>query len=96
MIVYKKHFNRTEFFEQRGATITEVILAVAIVVVVSPFLYRQIIEMTRDSADIAVANQIMDLRGDVINFLRINQPQWDDTVEIKSNAKEIFNSFKEE
>ena len=89
MTVCKKYFNRTEIFEQRGATITEVILAVAIVVAVSPFLYRQIIEMTRDSADIAVANQIVDLRGDVINFLRINQPQWDDTAEIKMTEEQI-------
>lgn len=89
MTVCKRYFNRTEIFEQYGATITEVILAVAIVVAVSPFLYRQIIEMTRDSADIAIANQIVDLRGDVINFLRINQPQWDDTAEIKMTEDQI-------
>lgn len=89
MIVCKKHFNCTEISAQRGATITEVILAVAVVVAVSPFLYRQIIEMTRDSADIATANQIVDLRGGIINFLRVNQPQWDDTAEIKMTEEQI-------
>ena len=85
MIVYKKHFNRSE----RGATMTEVILAVAVVVAVSPFLYNQIIDMTQESTNIAIANQIVDLRGDVINFLRINQNKWKDTEEIRMSAEQI-------
>ena len=89
MIVCKKHFNRTEISTQRGATMTEVVLAVAVVIAVSPFLYRQIVDMTHDSADIATANQIVDLRGGVINFLRINQPQWDEVAEIKMTDEQI-------
>ncbi len=89
MIVCKKHFNRAEISAQRGATMTEVVLAVAVVIAVSPFLYRQIVDMTHDSADIATANQIVDLRGGVINFLRINQPQWDEVAEIKMTDEQI-------
>lgn len=89
MIVCKKHFNRSDVSEQRGATMTEVILAVAVVVAVSPFLYSQIINMTQESADIAKANEIVNLRGGVINFLRINQTQWDDSVEIKMSEEQI-------
>ena len=89
MIVYKKHFNRARIFEQTGASMIEVILAVAVVVAVSPFLYNQIIDMAHESADIATANQIVDLRGGVINFLRINQTQWDDTVEIRMSEEQI-------
>lgn len=89
MTVYEKYLNRIGNMAQRGATMTEVVLAVAIVVVVSPFLYNQIIDMSHESADIATANRIVAVRGDVINFLRINQPQWDDTVEIKMTEEQI-------
>ena len=89
MTVYKKYFNHMNKMAQRGATMTEVVLAVAIIVVVSPFLYNQIIDMSHESADIATANRIVDTRGNVINFLRINQPQWDDTVEIKMTEEQI-------
>lgn len=85
MIACKRHFNRME----HGATMTEVILAVAVVVAVSPFLYNQIIDMSQESTNIAMANQIVDLRGNVINFLRINQVQWDDTAEIKMTDAQI-------
>ena len=94
MTVCKKHFNRAITLAQRGATMTEVILAVAVVVVVSPFLYNQIIDMTHESSDIATANKIVNLRGSVINYLRINQPQWDEVAEIKmgedNNWRKIY------
>ena len=85
MIVYKKHL----YHQERGATMTEVILAVAVIVAVSPFLYNQIIDMTQESTNIAIANQIVDLRGGVINFLRINQTKWKDTEEIKMTDAQI-------
>jgi len=91
MIACKKHFKRAEMFAQRGATMTEVILAVAVVFAVSPFLYNQIIDMSHESEDIATANKIVNLRGDVINFLRINQPQWDEVAEIKMSEEQIKN-----
>ena len=89
MIAFKKHLYREHKFAQRGAPMTEVILAVAVVIAVSPFLYNQIIDMVRESTDIAVANQIVNLRGGVVNFLRINQPQWDEVAEIKMNEEQI-------
>ena len=82
-VCYKKHFCRKSMLAQRGASMIEVVLAVAVVISVSPFLYRQIIDMAQESSDIATANQIVNLRGGVINFLRINQPQWEETIEIK-------------
>ena len=60
---------------QRGASMTEVILAVAVVVAVSPFVYNQITNMVNDAQDIAKANQIVKYRDGIINFLRINQTQ---------------------
>lgn len=89
MIVYKKHFNRLVLMSQRGASMTEVILAVAVIVAVSPFIYNQILNMARDSEDIAKANQIVKYRDGIINFLRINQNKWEDADEIKMTDEEI-------
>ena len=83
MIAYK------DTFSQRGATMTEVILAVAIVISVTPFLYNQITEMSRDARDIMIANQIVKSRDKVINFLRINQMDWGDNTEIKMSDEQI-------
>ena len=89
MTVCKQHFWHDKNYSQRGATMTEVVLAVAVVIAVSPFMYNQIINMAHESEDIAVANQIAGVRDGVINFLRINQLNWDDTVEIKMTDEQI-------
>ena len=77
---------------QRGASMTEVILAVAVIVAVSPFMYNQILNMTRDSEDVAKANQIVKYRDGIINFLRVNQNKWEDADEIKMTDEEILAS----
>jgi hypothetical protein len=83
MIVCKNIFN------EHGATMTEVILAVAVVAAVSPFMYNQITEMSNTAKDIATANKIVKVRDDVINFLRINQNDWDEVVEIKITPEQL-------
>ena len=89
MIACKKHFWQQKRFAQRGATMTEVVLAVAVVIAVSPFLYNQIIDMANESADIATANQIVKLRDGIINFLRINHTKWDAVEEIRMSDEQI-------
>ena len=89
MTVFKKHLYGTQKNSQCGASMTEAILAVAVVIAIAPFMYNQIIEMAHESEDIAMANQIVNLRGGVINFLRINQLDWDDTVEIKMTDEQL-------
>ena len=74
---------------QRGATLTEVVLAVAVIIAVSPFMYNQIIEMAHESQDIARANEIVKLRNDVINYVRVNQSQWDEKAEIKLSDDQL-------
>lgn len=83
MIVCKNIFN------ERGATIIEVILAAAVIVAVTPFMYHQIQEMSANTKDIAIANQIVNVRDDVINFLRINQTEWENINEIKLTDEQI-------
>ena len=73
----------------RGATLTEVVLAVAVVIAVSPFMYNQIIEMSNESQDIARANEIVNLRDDVINYVRVNQEKWGETAEIKLSEEQL-------
>nr|MBQ0091215.1 hypothetical protein [Candidatus Enterousia merdequi] len=89
MTVSRKHFLCSDIKSQRGSSISEVILAVAVVLAVSPFLYNQIKDMSAASKDIAKANQIVGVRDDVINFLRINQNKWDDIAEIKLSDEEL-------
>lgn len=87
--VYKKYFDKFNAFSQRGATLTEVVLAIAVVIALSPFMYNQIIEMSHESEDIAHANEIVKLRDSVVNYVRINQSQWDDNEEIKLSDEEL-------
>lgn len=89
MIVCKKYFDKLNILSQRGATLTEVVLAIAVVIAVSPFMYNQIIEMSNESEDIAHANEIVKLRDTVVNYVRINQAKWKDTAEIKLSEEEL-------
>lgn len=87
MIVSKPHFYNTN--TQRGASVLEVVLAITVVLSVSPFVYTQTIKMANDVRDIANANKIVSLRDGVINYIRINQGQWPDTAEIKMSEEDI-------
>lgn len=91
MIVCKNYFNHMIDNSQRGATMVEAVLAIAVVIAVSPFMYTQIVQMSHDSQDIAVANEIVKLRDSVINYIRVNQNQWPDNTEIKLSDDEIKN-----
>ena len=81
--VCKNYFERLSINATRGATLTEVILAVGVIIAVSPFMYNQIIEMSRESQDIAKANEIVKVRDSVINYVRMSQNEWEDVAEIK-------------
>ena len=89
MTVCKKHFYKSALYSQRGASVLEVLLAIAVVLAISPFMYSQIIDMTHDVQDIAMANKIVSVRDGVINFVRVNQNQWEDVAEIKMDEKDI-------
>ncbi len=61
---------------QRGASVLEVIFAIGLVVAVTPFIYNQISEMTHVIHDVSVANKITSTRDAVMNFMRVNQPDF--------------------
>lgn len=82
---------RTKIFSDatRGASMTEVILAMAIVAIVAPFLYMQITDATDNVRDMALARNIIALRGNVLNYVRANQDKWPDVAQIKLADDEL-------
>lgn len=88
MPVCKKHFYR-DLNAQRGASVLETIMAIAVVLAVSPFIYNQVADMSNDVKDMAMASKIVGLRDGVINFLRVNQNQWPDVAEIRISAENL-------
>ena len=69
----------------------EVILAMAIVAMATPFLYSQISDTNSTLRDIAKAKEIIDLRGPVLNYVRLNQGKWPDVAQIKLSDDELDN-----
>ena len=74
---------------QRGASVIEVLLSIAIVAIMSPFVYNQISESTRNIRDIALARDIIELRNPALNFVRLNQDKWPDTAQIRLDDDEM-------
>lgn len=74
---------------QRGASITEILLAMAIVAMAAPFLYRQVTNANHTLTDIAIADSIIAMRSPVLNFVRLNQDLWPDTAQIKLADDEL-------
>lgn len=75
--------------ESRGASILEVVLAMAIVAISAPFIYSQISRTNRTLRDISMARSIMSVRDGALNFVRMNQDKWPDTAQIRLDAEEL-------
>lgn len=74
---------------EHGASITEMLLAMAIVAMSAPFLYSQVTSANHTLTDIAIANSVIALRSPVLNFVRLNQDTWPDTAQIKLADEEL-------
>lgn len=81
----KKIFYNSE----RGASMLEVLLAMAIVAMTTPFLYSQISDTNDTLRDMATANKIISLRDPVLNFVRLNQNDWPEVAQIKLSEEEL-------
>ena len=75
--------------ENRGASVLEVLLAMAIVSLATPFVYTQIAKTNHNIHDIAVARRIIETRDAVLNFVRMNQSQWPDVAQIRLAEDEL-------
>lgn len=83
-------FKTKIFSEQtRGASITEVLLAMAIIAVATPFVYNQIAKTNHTIHDIAVARNVMSTRDNALNFVRMNQDKWPTPAQIRLDETEL-------
>ena len=82
---------KTKIFDEtnRGASVLEVILSMAIVAMAAPLVYSQISETNRNIRDMATAHNITELRGGVLNFIRLNQDEWPDVAQIRMTDEEL-------
>ena len=79
----------SEIAAQRGGGLVEVLLALVIISLATPFTYSMISETTHTMHNMAIANDIISLRDGVLNFIRINQDLWPDTAQIQMSAEEL-------
>lgn len=75
--------------ESSGASIIEVVLAMAIVSMATPFVYNQIAKTNQTIQDIASARNIINVRDDALNFVRTNQDSWPDIAQIRLSPEEL-------
>lgn len=75
--------------ESSGASIIEVVLAMAIVSMATPFVYNQIAKTNQTIQDIASARKIINVRDDALNFVRTNQDSWPDIAQIRLSPEEL-------
>ena len=75
--------------ENHGASITEVLLAMAIIALATPFVYSQVARTNRTLRDIALAKSIMSSRDNILNFVRMNQGDWPEIAQIKMDSVDL-------
>lgn len=75
--------------QSRGASITEVLLAMAIIAMATPLVYSQIAKTNRTIRDIAVARRVMSTRDNALNFVRMNQDKWPTPAQIRLDEAEL-------
>ncbi|MBE6457142.1 MAG: hypothetical protein IKA25_01670 [Alphaproteobacteria bacterium] len=82
---------KTKIFsnQNRGASITEVLLAMAIIAIATPFVYNQIAKTNHTIHDIAVARRVMSTRDNALNFVRMNQDKWPTPAQIRLDETEL-------
>ena len=82
---------KTKIFSEQtlGASITEVLLAMAIIAVATPFVYNQIAKTNHTIHDIAVARNVMSTRDNALNFVRMNQDKWPTPAQIRLDETEL-------
>ena len=64
-------------------------MSMAIVAVAMPFVYSQISETNKNIRDMAIAQNIIELRPAVLNFIRLNQDTWPDVVQIRMSEEDL-------
>ncbi len=81
----KNIFTNTE----SGAGMLEVLLTIAIIALIAPFLYFQISDISREVRDTITAKKIVSLQDVAMNFVRLYENDWPENVQIKLSAEEL-------
>ena len=82
---------KTKIFDNksRGASLPEVVLAISIIAIAAPFMYKQIERTYSDVEKISVAQKIVDTKNNAMNFVRMHQDEWGDNAEIQLTDADI-------
>ena len=72
-MLFDKKYSTKKISSQRGASMLEVVLAIALVLMLIPFMYYQIADMNNAVNDVAIANKIVKLQDRVIDYIRVKQ-----------------------
>lgn len=75
--------------DSRGASVLEVLLAMAIVAMATPFVYSRIAQTNHTIRDIAIARKVMSSRDAALNFVRMNQDKWPTNAQIRLDETEL-------
>jgi len=73
----------------RGAGMTEVLLAMAIVAMSAPFVYNQIARTNHVVRDVRAAREIVATRAPALNFVRMHADAWPDVAQIRLADDEL-------
>ncbi len=74
---------------QRGASMIEVLMVMAIIAMMTPFVYSQVSAAAQEIQDIAMARRIVATRDGVLNFVRRNQDNWVGVDQIRLGDQEL-------
>lgn len=75
--------------DSRGASVLEVLLAMAIIAMATPFVYSRIAQTNHTIHDIAIARRVMSVRDAALNFVRMNQDKWPENAQIRLDEEEL-------
>ena len=85
VVIKERKFSLSE----RGASILEVLLVMAIAAMVTPFMYSQLSKTNQTLRDVSVAQRVVSVRDSVLNFVRMNQDKWPDAAQIRLTVEEL-------
>ncbi len=72
-----------------GASILEVLLAMAVVAIMAPFMYSRISETSAGFRDISVAHSIVAVKTSALNFVRLNHDKWPMAAQIRLDDNDL-------
>ncbi len=85
MKIEHKYFRNSE----SGNTLLESLLAIAVVAIISPFIYMQVRDTSREISDLVTAKKILEYKSPIMNFARMNYDKWGDNTQIILSPEDI-------